>query len=206
VILVSDNGASGRRPGGSVQRERFATAYPDDMKSTSPSLDEWAGRGPTTITRMAGRMGQHAVQDGEAGKNSRRTPLTGICSWPAAKYGSHRRGERRHQIHLAIDIVPTILDSLGVEPPRRSRACPSRIERRRMRYSVDDPGAFSPGNGSHSMLGYGGSADGLEGGTTHPPQRLERLQRRPKGGVHTDTARAERMTWPPSSRGKIREW
>jgi len=33
------------------------------------------------------------------------------------------RGELRHQYHHAIDIVPTILDTLGVEAPRK----PSRV-------------------------------------------------------------------------------
>ena len=37
-----------------------------------------------------------------------------IISWPA---GTKARGEIRDQYHHAIDIVPTILDILGVEPP-----------------------------------------------------------------------------------------
>src|SRR3984893_16619371 len=37
-----------------------------------------------------------------------------IISWPSATAG---RGEIRHQYHHAIDIVPTILDYLGVEAP-----------------------------------------------------------------------------------------
>ena len=37
-----------------------------------------------------------------------------IVSWPA---GMKSKGEIRHQYHHAIDLVPTVLDVLGVEPP-----------------------------------------------------------------------------------------
>ena len=47
------------------------------------------------------------------------------------------KGELRHQYHHAIDIVPTILDTLGVEPPATIKGhVQSRFDGVSMRYSV----------------------------------------------------------------------
>ena len=46
-----------------------------------------------------------------------------IISWPA---GNEARGEIRDQYYHAIDLVPTILDALGVEPPETIKGTRSR--------------------------------------------------------------------------------
>ena len=63
-----------------------------------------------------------------------------IISWPAGIEGP--AGEIRHQYHHAIDIVPTILDVLGVEPPEAIGGhVQSHFDGVSMRYSFGDAGA-----------------------------------------------------------------
>ena len=76
-----------------------------------------------------------------------------IMSWPKE---IKSQGEIRHQYHHAIDIVPTMLDVLGVEPPGTIEGhvqAPSRAVS--MRYSFDD--GDGPGRAVeaqfYSMLG-----------------------------------------------------
>ena len=50
--------------------------------------------------------------------SSTAAPLTRASSPGRRPHGAATgQGELRHQYHHAIDIVPTILDTLGVEPP-----------------------------------------------------------------------------------------
>jgi len=59
-----------------------------------------------------------------------------IMSWPR---GMRARGEIRHQYHHAIDIVPTILDALSIEPPAEIKGyTQSHFDGVSMRYSFDD--------------------------------------------------------------------
>ena len=75
-----------------------------------------------------------------------------IISWP---HGLTAKGEIRHQYHHAIDIVPTILDFLGVESPQTIKGhVQSRFDGVSMRYSFDDPSAPSARPTQfYSMLG-----------------------------------------------------
>jgi arylsulfatase A-like enzyme len=60
-----------------------------------------------------------------------------IISWPSAI--PEGRGELRHQYHHAIDIVPTVLDVLGVSAPQVIKGhVQSRFDGVSMRYSVTD--------------------------------------------------------------------
>jgi arylsulfatase len=91
-----------------------------------------------------------------------------IVSWPKVRSG---RGQIRHQYHHAIDIVPTILDALGVEPPERIKGhVQSRFDGVNMRYSIDDPSAPSARRTQfYSMLGSRAIwHDGWKAVTTHP--------------------------------------
>jgi arylsulfatase A-like enzyme len=59
-----------------------------------------------------------------------------IFSWPGGMRG---RGEIRHQYHHAIDIVPTILDALSIEPPETIKGyTQSHFDGASMRYALDD--------------------------------------------------------------------
>jgi arylsulfatase len=66
-----------------------------------------------------------------------RNPL--IVHWPA---GIQARGELRHQFHHVIDVVPTILDAVGVEAPAVVNSVQQApLEGFSMRYSFDAPDA-----------------------------------------------------------------
>src|SRR4029077_18784529 len=59
-----------------------------------------------------------------------------IVRWPK---GIKAKGELRTQFHHVIDIVPTILDSIGVEAPRFVNTVQQEgIEAYSLRYSFDD--------------------------------------------------------------------
>ncbi|HLJ79948.1 MAG TPA: hypothetical protein VKT52_00595, partial [Ktedonobacterales bacterium] len=81
------------------------------------------------------------------------------------------RGEVRYQYHHAIDLVPTVLDILGVEAPETIRGhTQSQLDGVSMRYSFDD--AHAPTRRPtqfYSMLGSRGIwHEGWKAVTTHP--------------------------------------
>ena len=91
-----------------------------------------------------------------------------IISWPA---GTKANGEIRTQYHHAIDLVPTVLDCLGVEAPTRIKGhVQSSFDGVSMRYSFDDASATSARRTQfYSMLGSRGIwHDGWKAITTHP--------------------------------------
>jgi arylsulfatase len=118
VIYAADNGASGEgTPNGSVNENKFFNGYPDDLDENLKYLDvlgsaETYGHFPTGWAaafsapfKMFKRYSQYA-----GGTND---PL--VISWPA---GIKARGEIRHQYHHSVDIVPTILEVVGLEMPK----------------------------------------------------------------------------------------
>src|SRR6266480_1431994 len=116
VIVVSDNGASGEGgPNGSVNEMKIANGIADDLAENLAKLDELGS--PTTYNHYANRC---AMAFNPPFKMWKRYEFNGgtsdpcIVSWPA---GTKARGEIRHQYHHAVDVVPTILDVLGVVPP-----------------------------------------------------------------------------------------
>jgi arylsulfatase A-like enzyme len=116
LVLVSDNGASGEAgPHGSVSEFRFAQGHDEDLALNLRLLDElgghrtynhypwgWAEAGNTPVRRFKRYTFEGGVRD----------PC--IISWPG---GLDAAGEVRHQYCHAIDLLPTILDLVGVEPP-----------------------------------------------------------------------------------------
>jgi len=176
VIVVSDNGASGEGgPDGSVNEMKFANGIPDDMKSNLAMIDELGG----TKTYNHYPNGW-AMAFNTPFKMWKRYEFNGgtadpcIISWPPAAAGKDEaagKGELRHQYHHAIDIVPTILDTLGVEAPATIKGhVQSRFDGVSMRYSVGDPSAPSARKTQfYSMLGSRGIwHDGWKAVTTHP--------------------------------------
>ena len=115
--MVSDNGASGEGgPNGSVNENKFFNGIPDDIDANLAMLDELGG--PKTYNHYPNGW---AMAFNTPFKMWKRYEFNGgtsdpcIISWPAGD--RRRKGEIRDQYHHAIDIVPTILDVLGVEPP-----------------------------------------------------------------------------------------
>jgi len=117
VVVVSDNGASGEGgPNGSFNEWRFFNGVADTTELTLPHINElgspasynhyntgWAWAFDTPFPywkRWAGFEGGVADMC--------------LVSWPA-KLTAQK--EVRHQYVHAVDIVPTLYDLLGIEPP-----------------------------------------------------------------------------------------
>jgi arylsulfatase len=138
VILVSDNGASGEGgPHGSVNEAKVFNGIADDMAENLAMLDELGS--PRTYNHYPNGW---AMAFNTPFKMWKRYEFNGgtadpcIFSWPR---GIKAHGEIRHQYHHAIDIAPTILDVLGVDPPEVIKGYPQApYDGISMRYSFND--------------------------------------------------------------------
>ena len=137
IILVSDNGASGEGgPNGSVNENKLFNGIPDDLQENLRMIDELGG--PNTYNHYSNGW---AMAFNTPFKMWKRYEFNGgtsdpcIISWPA---GIKAKGEIRDEYHHAIDIVPTILDVLGVQAPETIRGhVQSSLDGVSMRYSFD---------------------------------------------------------------------
>jgi arylsulfatase A-like enzyme len=116
VLLMSDNGASAEGgPRGSFNELYFFNFEPENMAENLARIDQlggpeaynhypwgWAWAGNTPLKRWKRETHEGGVCD----------PL--IAHWPA-KLG--RPGETRPQYVHAVDIMPTLLELIGIEPP-----------------------------------------------------------------------------------------
>src|SRR5271157_3009943 len=208
VIVVSDNGASGEGgPNGSVNEMLFANGIPDDIQANLAMLDELGG------TRTYNHYPNGwAMAFNTPFKMWKRYEFNGgtsdpcIISWPA---GIKTKGEIRHQYHHAIDIVPTVLDVLGVQAPETIKGhVQSRFDGVSMRYSVADAYATSARRTQfYSMLGSRGIwHDGWKAVTT--PATLSgwgNFNDDTWELYHTDTDRAEVHDLAAEHPEKVRE-
>ncbi len=117
IMVLSDNGASSEGgPKGSVNENLFFNFVPESLEENLAAMDElggpkyfnhypwgWTWAGNTPFRRWKRETYRGGISD----------PF--IVHWPA---GIQARGEVRTQYAHAIDMVPTVLDSLGVEPPQ----------------------------------------------------------------------------------------
>jgi arylsulfatase A-like enzyme len=168
--VVSDNGASAEGgPNGSVNEMMFMNGLPDDLEQNLSMLDE-LGR-PRTYNHYPTGWAMAFNTPFKLWKRyefNGRTSDPCIVSWPA---GIAARGEIRHQYHHAVDLVPTVLDVLGVEPPETIGGhVQSRFDGLSMRYSFDDADAPSARKTQfYSMLGSRAIwHEGWKAVTTHP--------------------------------------
>jgi arylsulfatase len=116
VILMSDNGASAEGgPKGSFNEAFFFNFVPESLEENLRRIDDlgtprahnhypwgWAWAGNTPLKRFKRDTHEGGVCD----------PL--LVHWPA-RLG--RLGQTRHQYVHVTDLLPTILDLIGVEPP-----------------------------------------------------------------------------------------
>ena len=170
LILVSDNGASGEGgPNGSVNEMKMMQGIPDTVEDNMPLLDDLGS--PKTYNHYPNGW---AMAFNTPFKMWKRYEFEGgtsdpcIISWPA---GLKSKGEIRDQYHHAIDIVPTILDVLGVESPVTIKGhVQSAFDGVSMRSSFDDAKARSTRTTQfYSMLGSRAIwHDGWKAVTTHP--------------------------------------
>jgi arylsulfatase A-like enzyme len=208
IVVVSDNGASGEGgPNGSVNENKFFNGVPDDLQANLAMVDELGG----TQTYNHYPNGW-AMAFNTPFKMWKRYEFNGgtadpcIISWPGTGAG---KGELRHQYHHAIDIMPTILDALGVEPPEVIKGhTQSRIDGVSMRYSIDDPSAPSARKTQfYSMLGSRGIwHDGWKAITTHPTiSGWSHFNDDTWELYHVDTDRAESHDLAAEQPDKLRE-
>ena len=155
-------------PTGRSTRTCFSTGSRTTWTPTSRCWMSWRPQTYNDFTNGWLMAFEHALQDVEALRVQRRHREPSIISWPA---GTKARGEIREQYHHAIDIVPTVLDCLGVEGPATIKGhVQSAFDGVSMRYAFDD--AKADGNRKtqfYSMLGSRGIwHEGWKAITTHP--------------------------------------
>lgn len=155
IVFLSDNGASGEGGASGLVSEmslfNLSTETPGDMLA---KIDEWGG--PSTHPHyatgwaMAGntpnRWYKQMVHEGGT-----RDPL--IIHWPA---GVTDGGAVRSQFHHVVDVMPTILELLGIEMPAQVRGYAQMpLEGSSMAYSLADPDAPTPKTVQYfEMLGH----------------------------------------------------
>jgi arylsulfatase len=120
IMLISDNGASAEGgPTGSINENKFFNNVPDDLKQNLAALNDlggpkyfnhyawgWTHAGNTPFKRWKRETYRGGVSD----------PF--IVHWPK---GFKAKGEIRTQYAHAIDMVPTVLECLGIGPPDQIR-------------------------------------------------------------------------------------
>jgi arylsulfatase len=141
IVLVSDNGASGEGgPNGSVNENKIFNGLPDTIEEALPFLDELGG--PRTYNHYPTGWAcafntpfklWKRYSNWEGGTAD---PM--IVSWPAR---ITKTGARRQYTH-AVDIVPTIYECLGIDPPEVVKGYTQfPIEGISFAAAFDDPGA-----------------------------------------------------------------
>ena len=143
VMIISDNGASAEGgPHGSVNEMLFFNNVAESLDDNLAQIDTlgdttsynhyawgWTWAGDTPFRRWKRETYRGGATD----------PF--IMSWPAR---IEARGEIRHQYAHAIDMVPTVLESLGIEPPRALRGVSqSALEGTSFAHTFDDANAPS---------------------------------------------------------------
>jgi arylsulfatase len=207
-IVVSDNGASGEGgPNGSVNENKFFNGVPDDLEQNLAMLDELGG----TKTYNHYPNGW-AMAFNTPFKMWKRYEFNGgtcdpcILSWPR---GMKAAGEARDQYHHAIDIVPTVLDLLGVEMPASIKGhVQSSIDGVSMRYSFDEASAEGRRTRQfYSMLGSRAIwREGWKAVTTHPTiSGWSEFNADEWELYHTDVDRAELHDLAAEQPDKLRE-
>jgi arylsulfatase A-like enzyme len=116
IMVLSDNGASSEGgPTGSVNENLFFNNVPESVEENLRQIDELGG--PDTFNHYA--WGWTWAGNTPFRRWKRETYRGGISdpfivNWPK---GIRTKGEVRGQYAHAIDMVPTVLDALGIEPP-----------------------------------------------------------------------------------------
>ncbi|HET6611823.1 MAG TPA: arylsulfatase [Kofleriaceae bacterium] len=171
VVAVSDNGASGEGgPNGSVNEMKFFNNVPDSMEENLKHLDDLGS--PRSYNHYSNGWAQAFCTPFKMYKRyanyegGTADPL--IIAWPK---GIRARGELRHQYCHAIDIVPTLYECLGIDPPDEVRGyAQSEIEGESIAYTFDKGDAPTRKRAQfYSMLGTRGVwLEGWHASTVHP--------------------------------------
>jgi arylsulfatase A-like enzyme len=139
VFVTSDNGASSEGgPTGSFNELQFPNRVQPTVEDNLARIDDWGGvrsypncawgwawAGNTPLKRWKRYLHQGGMSDAL------------IVHWPN---GIEARGEVRGQYAHVIDVVPTVLEALGIEPPAEIGGVPQRpIEGVSFAHTFDDP-------------------------------------------------------------------
>ena len=141
IMVLSDNGASSEGgPDGSVNENLFFNFVPESLEENLAALDElggpkhfnhypwgWTWAGNTPFRRWKRETYRGGISD----------PF--IVHWPQ---GIKAKGEIRRQYAHATDMVPTVLEALGLEPPNSIRGvAQAPIEGVSLAHTFDDGNA-----------------------------------------------------------------
>ncbi len=172
IVLLSDNGASQEGgPNGTLNELAHFNGIETTPEELLEHLDDLGGpnlfnnypKGWAQVGNCPLRFYKQNTYEGGI-----RDPL--IVHWPA---GFAARGEIRDQYHHVIDILPTILDAVGVDAPDTIRGVTQLpIEGTTMRYCFDAPDAPSTRTTQYyEMLGHRAIYhDGWKAVTLHFPR------------------------------------
>ena len=143
IMFISDNGASAEGgPTGSVNENKFFNNVPDSLEENLKKIDELGG--PSTFNHYA--WGWTHAGNTPFRRWKRETYRGGISDpfivhWPE---GIKAKGEIRTQYAHAIDMVPTVLEALGIEAPTSIKGVTqSPIEGHSFAHAFDDAKAPS---------------------------------------------------------------
>jgi arylsulfatase A-like enzyme len=143
IMFISDNGASAEGgPHGSVNENKFFNNVADSLEENLTKIDELGG--PTTFNHYA--WGWTHAGNTPFRRWKRETYRGGVSDpfivhWPK---GIKARGEVRAQYAHAIDMVPTVLEALGIDAPTSIKGVTqSPIEGLSFAHAFDDAKATS---------------------------------------------------------------
>lgn len=171
VLVLSDNGASQEGgPAGFVNAMGPFNAQPESMSDKIDRLDDVGGPGthsnfPWGWSMAANTPLKRYKQNTHGG--GIRDPL--VVSWPAEIAA---RGEIRDQFCHANDVVPTVLDILGLELPSSVGGTDQQpLDGASFRATFEDAGAPPPKDDQYfEMFGHRGIwQDGWKAVAYHPP-------------------------------------
>jgi arylsulfatase len=138
IMVISDNGASAEGgPHGSVNENKFFNNVPESVEENLKALDElggpkyfnhyswgWTFAGNTPFRRWKRETYRGGVSD----------PF--LVHWPK---GIRAKGQVRTQFAHAIDMLPTVLECLEIEPPAQIRGVTqSPIEGASFKHTFED--------------------------------------------------------------------
>ena len=202
VMVMSDNGASAEGgPRGSFNENYFFNLVPESLEENLRRIDDlggpaahnhypwgWAWAGNTPLKRWKRETHEGGITD----------PL--IVCWPR---GLGQPGEVRHQYVHAIDVMPTLLDVIGIEPPAQLAGVEQQpLDGASFRATFSDTAAPSPRSTQYyEMLGC--RADlrrRLEGRHVPSDARFQLRRQRSPAAV-----RRRRLGAVPRRRGLLRD-
>ncbi len=154
VMVLSDNGASAEGGQlGTFNEHRFAQQIAETVEHNLDFIDDWGGR--STYSHYAWGWAWAGNTPLQLWKRytwlgGTRTPL--VVHWPN---GFEARGEVRDQFCHVVDLMPTILDACGIDPPDHVDGVEQQpIDGASLTATFDDPDAPAPRSTQYfEMLG-----------------------------------------------------